>query len=79
MPLTIPPIPDAAPFATFDDDVDIFSNSKARDIPGKLKAITEALKVHINMLWLATATGGPGQLRRSWGAPTSTIFLIPWL
>ena len=57
MPLTIPPIPDTAPFATFDDDVDIFSNSKARDIPTKLKAITEALKVHINMLWLATATG----------------------
>lgn len=57
MPLTIPSIPDATPFATFDNDVDIFSNSKARDIPAKLKAITEALKVHINTLWLATATG----------------------
>jgi len=57
MPLTIPSIPDATPFATFDNDVDIFSNSKARDIPAKLKAITEALKIHINTLWLATATG----------------------
>ncbi|WP_339862529.1 hypothetical protein [Thalassospira alkalitolerans] len=57
MPLTIPPIPDVAAFATFDEDVDIFSNSKAKDIPAKLKAITEALKAHINTLWLATATG----------------------
>lgn len=57
MPLTIPLIPDTAPFATFDEDIDIFNNSKARDIPAKLKAITEALKVHINALWLVTATG----------------------
>jgi hypothetical protein len=57
MPLTIPEIPDSAPFATFDEDIDIFNNSKARDIPAKLKAITEALKVHINALWLVTATG----------------------
>lgn len=57
MPLAIPPIPDTSPFATFDEDIDIFSNSKAKDIPAKLKAITEALKAHINTLWLATATG----------------------
>ena len=57
MPLTIPPITDTAPFATFDEDVDIFNSSKARDIPAKLKAITEALKIHINALWLVTATG----------------------
>lgn len=57
MPLTIPAIPDTAPFATFDEDIDIFNSSKARDIPAKLKAITEALKVHINALWLVTATG----------------------
>ncbi len=57
MPITIPPIPDTSPFATFDEDIDIFSNSKAKDIPTKLKAITEALKAHINTLWLATATG----------------------
>ena len=57
MPLTIPPIPNAAPFAAFSDNVGIFSNSKARDIPARLNAIAQALKDHINKLWLPTATG----------------------
>ena len=56
MPLTIPPIPNAAPFAAFSDNVGIFSNSKAREIPTRLNAIAQALKDHINTLWLATAT-----------------------
>jgi hypothetical protein len=53
MPLTIPPIPNAAPFAAFSDNVGIFSNSKAREIPARLNAIAQALKDHINTLWLA--------------------------
>ena len=57
MPLTIPPIPNAAPFAAFSDNVGIFSNSKAREIPARLNAIAQALKDHANTLWLATATG----------------------
>ncbi len=57
MPLTIPPIPNAAPFAAFSDNVGIFSNSKAREIPARLNAIAQALKDHVNTLWLATATG----------------------
>ena len=57
MPLTIPQLADTTSIATFVADIDIFSNSKAKDIPSKLKAITEALKLHINTLWLATATG----------------------
>ena len=48
MPITIPAIPDAAPLATFDSDVDLFNNSKAKEIPAKLKAITEELKQHVN-------------------------------
>ncbi|AVM72804.1 hypothetical protein MSR1_02900 [Magnetospirillum gryphiswaldense MSR-1] len=52
MPLTIPPIPNAAPFAAFSDNVGIFSNSKAREIPTRLNAIAQALKDHINTLWL---------------------------
>lgn len=57
MPLTIPAIPDADAFAPFDDDVGIFTNTKAREVPAKLNAIAQALKVHLNTLWLATATG----------------------
>ena len=57
MPLTIPPIPNAAPFAAFSDNVSIFNNSKAREIPARLNAIAQALKDHINTLWLGTATG----------------------
>ena len=56
MPLTITPIPNAAPFAAFSDNVGIFSNSKAREIPARLNAIAQALKDHFNTLWLATAT-----------------------
>ena len=57
MPLTIPAIPDADAFAPFEDDVGIFTNTKAREVPAKLNAIAQALKVHLNTLWLATATG----------------------
>ena len=57
MPLTIPPIPNVAPFASFSDNVSIFNNSKAREIPARLNAIAQALKDHVNTLWLATATG----------------------
>lgn len=57
MPLTITPIPNAAPFAAFSDNVGIFGNSKAREIPARLNAIAQALKDHVNTLWLATATG----------------------
>ena len=57
MPLTITPIPNAAPFTAFSDNVGIFSNSKAREIPARLNAIAQGLKDHINTLWLATATG----------------------
>jgi hypothetical protein len=57
MPLTIAPIPNATPFASFTEDTNIFSNSKAKDVPVKLTAITDALKTHVNDLWLLTATG----------------------
>ena len=57
MPLTIPAIPDTDAFVSFDDDVGIFTNTKAREVPAKLNAIVQALKVHLNTLWLATATG----------------------
>ncbi|CDK99510.1 conserved protein of unknown function [Magnetospirillum gryphiswaldense MSR-1 v2] len=52
MPLTIPPIPNAAPFVAFSDNVGIFSNSKAREIPARLNAIAQAPKDHVNTLWL---------------------------
>lgn len=55
MPLILDPIPNVAPFAPFTTDVDIFTNTKAREVPVRLTAIALALKAHLNGAWLSVA------------------------